>query len=69
MTFYRLLSDRITMPEEAEPKPWYHFDLPEVKPIQAFGRVWKVWELNILWSLAFILYYLCLLYTSDAADE
>ncbi len=60
MTFYRRLSGVITMSEGAEPKPWYHFELPELKPIQAFGRVWKLWELHVLWFIGMFTCYFSL---------
>ena len=48
------------MSDDAKPKSRFDFDLPEIKPIQAFGRVWKVWELNVIWFFAFFISYLLL---------
>ena len=48
------------MSDDAKPKSRFGFDLPEIKPIQAFGRVWKVWELNVIWFFLFFISYLLL---------
>ena len=48
------------MSSDAESKPWYDFDFVKRKPIQAFGRVWKVWELNVILMFTIIISYIFL---------
>ena len=48
------------MSSDAESKPWYDFDFVKRKPIQVFGRVWKVWELNVILMFTIIISYIFL---------